>query len=106
MNSFRLFPRLLALAVFVAPAAAWAADSYQVTGPVTEMTDTKIVVMKGKERFEIARTADSKVPADVKVGSKVTVRYTLTAVDVESKDKPAKADKPAAAAPAKPEAKK
>ena len=61
---------------------AWA---YQVTGEVKELTDAKITVMKGKERFEMARTPDTKVPADAKVGSKVTVEYSITAKSVEVK---------------------
>ena len=31
----------------------------------------------------------ANVPADVKVGSKVTIEYTMTAATVESKEKPA-----------------
>ncbi len=62
-----------------------AADSYQVTGPVLELTDTKIVVQKGKEKWEVARTADTKVTGDLKVGSKVTIQYTMTAKTVEVK---------------------
>lgn len=76
-----------------AKAAADKADKYQVTGPVVELTDTKIVVMKGTERFEVARNADSKVTGDLKVGSKVTIKYVMTAATVEVKD--AAADKPA-----------
>ena len=44
-----------------------------------------ITVMKGKERFEIARDATTKAPADVKVGDKVTVYYRMTATEVEAK---------------------
>jgi hypothetical protein len=62
--------------------SAWA---YQVTGPVVEVTDTKIVVMKGKEKWEIARTPDTKVTGDLKVGSKVTIEYSMTAKSVEVK---------------------
>ena len=65
------------------------ADKYQVTGPVTEVTDTKIVVMKGTEKFEVARVADTKVTGDLKVGAKVTIKYVMTAatVDVKADDK-------------------
>jgi len=77
------------------------AGSYQVTGPVLELTDTKIVVQKGDEKWEIARNADTKVKGDLKVGSKVTIQYTMTAANVEVKDSPAKDAKPAAA-PKKP----
>jgi hypothetical protein len=64
---------------------AGSVKSYQVTGPVLELTDTMIVVQKGKERWEIARDSTTKVPADIKVGSKVTVMYTMTATEVEAK---------------------
>ena len=62
-------------------------DKYQVTGPVIELTDTTIVVEgRGKERHEFVRTADTKVHGgDLKVGSKVTVKYTMTAASVEVK---------------------
>jgi hypothetical protein len=75
------------------PVKAEKADKYQVTGPVAEVSDTKIVVMKGTERFEVARNADTKVTGDLKVGSKVTIKYVMTATTVD-----VKADK---AAPAK-----
>ena len=50
-----------------------------------ELTDTKIVVQKGKERWEIARTPETKVTGDLKVGSKVIIEYTMTAKAVEVK---------------------
>ncbi len=50
-----------------------------------EMTDTMIVVQKGKERREVARDASTKINGDVKVGSKVTVMYTMTATEVDAK---------------------
>ena len=77
---------MMAAGVF-ALAATTRADSakaYQVTGPVLEMTDTMIVVQKGKERWELARNASTKITGDVKVGSKVTIMYTMTATEVEA----------------------
>lgn len=59
--------------------------SYQVTGPVLEVTDSLIVVQKGDERWEIIRTPDTKVTGDLKVGSKVTISYTMSATKVEVK---------------------
>lgn len=50
-----------------------------------EVSDSMIVVQKGKERWEIARDAKTKMPGDVQVGSKVTVMYTMTATEVEMK---------------------
>ena len=61
------------------------AKTYQVTGPVLEVTDTMIAVQKGKDRWEINRDANTKVTGDVKVGDKVTITYTMSATDVEVK---------------------
>lgn len=79
MNTARSLFAVLAIAV---ASSAWA---YQVTGPVLEVTDTKIVVQKGKEKWEIARTPDTKVSGQLKVGSQVTVEYSMTAKSVEVK---------------------
>jgi hypothetical protein len=75
--------------------AAPAAFAYQVTGPVLEVTDNKIVVQKDKEKWEIARDKDTKVTGDLKKGSRVTIQYRMTATSVEVKDKPAAKDKDA-----------
>ncbi len=83
--------------VLVAPAQAAAPKTYQVTGPVLELTPDMIVVMKGKDRWEIARDAGTKVTGDLKVGAKVTIEYrmTATAIDVKPEKAPAaKAAKP------------
>ncbi len=74
-----------------------AAMAYQVTGPVLDVTDTKIVVEKDKEKWEIARDKDTKVTGELKKGAKVTVQYRMTATSIENKDPKAKDTK----APAK-----
>lgn len=43
------------------------------------------MVEKGSEKWEVARTADAKVKGDLKVGSKVTIEYTMTATSVTVK---------------------
>ena len=73
---------LIAFAAIAFASPTWA---YQVTGPVQEVTDTQIVVQKGKERWEIARTPETKVTGDLKVGAKVTIEYSMTAKSVEAK---------------------
>lgn len=91
---------LLALAsAVVVPgvARAEATKTYQVTGPVLEVTDSTITVQKGKEKWQIARDKETKAPGDVKVGDKVTVEYTMSAKTIESKGG-AKPDKSAAGA--------
>src|SRR5437868_11850697 len=78
---------LLAAASLALSGAAFAAGAktYQVTGPVLEVTDTMITVQKGKDRWEINRDANTKVTGDLKVGEKVTVTYTMSATEVEVK---------------------
>jgi ribosomal 50S subunit-recycling heat shock protein len=63
---------------------------YQVTGPVLEVKDDMIVVQKGDEKWEIAKDKDTKVTGDVKVGSKVTIKYKMKATAVEVKADEAK----------------
>ncbi len=70
----------------VGQALAAAPKTYQVTGPVLEVRDDVIVVQKGKEKWEIARAADTKVKGDLKVGAKVTIEYRMTATAVEVKE--------------------
>ena len=61
------------------------AQAYQVTGPVLEVTDSKIVVEKDKEKWEMARDASTKTSAAVKKGDKVTVEYNMTATKITVK---------------------
>src|SRR5262245_34873951 len=72
------------LAGYVASAAD--AMTYQVTGPVLEVTPTTITVQKGDEKWQIARGKSTKVTGDPKVGDKVTVYYTMTATEIEVKE--------------------
>ncbi len=81
---------LLAAALGVStllPGAVFAATAktYQVTGPVLEVSADMIVVQKGKDRWEIARDSSTKMSGDVKVGDKVMIEYRMTATSVEAK---------------------
>jgi hypothetical protein len=67
--------------------------TYQVTGPLLEVKDDMIVVQKGSEKWEIARDKDAKVTGDLKVGSKVTVMYTMKATTIDVKAKAEKKKK-------------
>lgn len=75
-----------ALLFMVSVAFAAGPKTYQVTGPVLEVTADMIVVQKGKDKWEVARDAATKVTGDLKVGSKVTIEYTMKAATVEVKD--------------------
>jgi hypothetical protein len=77
---------LLASLILLGASYSFAAKTYQVTGPVLEVTDSKIVVEKGKDKWEIERTAGTKVTGDLKVGEKVTIEYTMAADKVEVKE--------------------
>lgn len=75
--------RIVLASAFLATSAFAATKSYQVTGPVLEIRPDAIVVQKGKEKWEIAR--DATQGADLKVGDKVTVDYTMAVKSIEVK---------------------
>ena len=77
---------LLSVSLFASTSFAAGVKTYQVTGPVLEVRDDAIVVQKGKEKWEIASAADTKVKGDLKVGAKVTIEYRMTATTVEAKE--------------------
>jgi len=73
--------------LFVAVVAfAAGPKTYQVTGPVLEVSPDMIVIQKGKDKWQMGRDAATKVTGDLKVGSKVTIEYTMKAVTVEAKE--------------------
>jgi hypothetical protein len=76
-------------------ASAAGPKTYQVTGPVLEMSDSMIAVQKGKDRWEIARDSNTKVTGDLQVGAKVTITYTMTATEAEVKSGKAAKTSPA-----------
>jgi cell division protein YceG involved in septum cleavage len=76
--------------LFVASVAFAGVKTYQVTGPVLELTNDSITVQKGKDKWEIARDASTKVTGDLKVGSKVTIHYEMKAASIEAKEEKGK----------------
>ncbi|HLN57255.1 MAG TPA: hypothetical protein VLU06_08620 [Thermoanaerobaculia bacterium] len=81
----RSLAALLSLGLLLSASVFAATKTYQVTGPVLEVSDTMIAVQKGKDRWEIARDASTKVTGDLKVGAKVTIEYRMTATSVDVK---------------------
>ena len=75
-----------ALMLVYSMAFAAGPKTYQVTGPVLEIKGDIIVVEKGKDKWEVAKDAATKVTGDLKVGSKVTIEYTMTATKIEAKE--------------------
>jgi cytochrome c oxidase assembly protein Cox11 len=78
-----LFAVVAVLLIGVAFAAA--PKTYQVTGPVLSVSSDLIVVQKGKDKWELARNADTQVNGDLKVGAKVTIQYRMVATTVDVK---------------------
>lgn len=77
---------LVLVALLAVAPLAMAGKTYQVTGPIVSVDDKTIVVEKGKDKWEIARDATTKVTGDLKVGEKVTIEYSMTAVTVTVKE--------------------
>ncbi len=65
--------------VLASVAFAGAPKTYQVTGEVVDVADDMVTVLKGKEKFEIARNAETKIEGELVKGAKVTVEYRMTA---------------------------
>jgi hypothetical protein len=85
MKTTTAFSLLAAAALALSSAAFAAGKDYQVTGPILEVNDSMIAVQKGKDRWEIARDANTKASGELKVGDKVIVHYTMTATNIEVK---------------------
>ena len=66
-------------------------SDYQWTGTLLETDGDHLVVQKGNEKWEFLQDKDTKVPGDLKVGSKVEIKYVMKAVGVEVKGEPKKA---------------
>lgn len=82
----RILGGCVAVLLGASMAIAAGPKDYQVTGPVLDVTNDVITVEKDKERWEVARNKDTKVKGDLKKGSRVTIKYTMTATNVEVKD--------------------
>jgi hypothetical protein len=63
-----------------------AGNVVQVTGPVLEVRDDAIVIGKGKDKWEIARTPATVVNGELKKGARVTVEYTMSASKIEVRE--------------------
>jgi hypothetical protein len=74
------------MVLFAAVVFAAGPKSYQVTGPVLEITDDVIIVQKGKDKWELSKSAATSVAGDLKVGVKVTIDYKMTAEKITVKD--------------------
>jgi hypothetical protein len=85
----RPFVRSVLAVVFVLTFLAGSAladdHNYQVTGPVLAVSPTSITVKKGSSPWTVSRDAGTQVTGDLKVGSKVTIKYHMVADTVVAK---------------------
>jgi hypothetical protein len=90
---------LLISLVFLTSAMVFAdaAKTYQVTGPVLDIKGDVVTVQKGTDKWEINLDKSTKTTGDLKVGSKVTIEYRMTATTVTVKPAAAAAPKKATA---------
>lgn len=92
MNKYLLSKVYSLLAAFIIPSifvgsTSIAADdhSYQVTGPVLAVTDTYVTVQKGHTPWVIIKDIHTKTAGDIKVGTKVAIKYHMVADTVATK---------------------
>ncbi len=83
MNS-KIISMMMAFSLALSSAAFAGAKTHEVTGTVLETTPTKIVIQKGAERWEIDLDPQTKVGAEIKVGAKVTITYTMSAAKIDA----------------------
>jgi hypothetical protein len=69
-----------------------AKTDYQWTGTVLEVDNDHLIVQKGNEKWEFAHDKDTKVTGNLKVGSKVTVKYLMKATGIDVKEEAKKAE--------------
>lgn len=84
---------IVVLAVSLLSLSLWAAGpkTYQVTGPIIEIKGDVIVILKGNEKWEVAKDAATKITGELKMGAKVTIEYTMIAKAIEVKGEVTKA---------------
>jgi hypothetical protein len=65
----------------------WAATkAVVVTGPVTEVREDVVVIQKGKQQWEIARSPATKIKGELRKGALVTVEVYLSAGAIEVRE--------------------
>ena len=81
---------LVAAASLVSANAVFAAgNTYQVTGTVMAVIPGKVVVQKGKERWEFDLSPEAKeLAGKLKPGEKITITYTMTATSIAGHGEP------------------
>ena len=87
-RSLMLFSLFLMMSLMIFAAGP---KTYQVTGPVLDIKGDVITVQKGTDKWEIAIDKNTKTTGELKVGSKVTIEYQMTATTIAVKPAATKA---------------
>jgi hypothetical protein len=85
MKKLSVFAGIAAGVLLSGLALAASTKTYQVTANVIAVNEDMIVVMKGNDRWEIMRDANTKFTDTIAVGDKVTITYRMRAESVEKK---------------------
>jgi hypothetical protein len=83
MKTTTLFGLIAAASLALSGGAS--AAGYQVKGKVTKVGKSTFTVENGKQKWEVARDANTKVKGELKPGAEVTVNYMLHATSVDAK---------------------
>jgi hypothetical protein len=82
---------LVCMFIFVATiASAAGSKTYMISGTITDVKGDVFTIQKDNVKYEMIRDAEAKVNGDLKIGSKATVVYKMTATTIAvSEDKKA-----------------
>lgn len=67
-------------------AALAATRAVLITGPITDIREDAIVIQKGKQQWEIARGAATKVRGELRKGALVTIEVYLSAGTIDVRE--------------------
>jgi hypothetical protein len=73
---------VFAFMIIAVTASAAGSKTYMLTGTVTDLKGDVFTVQKDSAKYEMTRDATAKVNGELKVGSKVTVIYKMTATTI------------------------
>jgi|WetSurMetagenome_2_1015567.scaffolds.fasta_scaffold21288_3 hypothetical protein len=78
---------LACMLIFMATiAGAAGSKTYMIDGTVTDIKGDVFTIQKDTAKYEMTRDTGAKVNGDMKVGSKVTVIYKMTATTIVVKE--------------------
>jgi hypothetical protein len=73
---------VFAFMIIAVTASAAGSKTYMLSGTVTDVKGDVFTVQKDNAKYEMTRDAAAKVNGEIKVGSKVSVAYKMTATTI------------------------